>query len=236
MLIFIVSVKSTNSKSSLEGLIFQIEKLLKDKKEPQDNDIRNCLNQAEKIIEQENDFGNEPLWIKIEIGDNLLKLTRKLIELDKTKFARRNMRIEHDFCRKLFTNRILLEKLQHLAVSMQKIAEAEANGSAKEYFSFMEEIISEMREASDEDKVTKTLMISSVYVAYSFCCIETSNFGKAIEILKPEIRFLEKFFGKKTYHHQLLALCYKNLGVSLQRLGLTKEARNAYANAKKVGR
>ena len=162
------------------------------------------------------------LWVKIEFTiksmtwenvllcdqhtfcSELYRLTKKFIQHGNTETARNSIRCEL-YLIKLFyaPGKQRLEKLQLLGVSMQKIADKEKDsGQFKSEYSFMENILNEMLDITvdDVDIELKCKLVTSFCISYAYCCIETGNFNKAIEILHRAIFSMHLVFGKKIVH------------------------------------
>ena len=163
-------------------------------------------------------------------------MTKKFIQHGNTETARNSIRCELRLIKLFYApGKQRLEKLQLLGISMQKIADKEKDsGQFKSEYSFMENILNEMLDITvdDVDVELKCKRVTAFCISYAYCCIETGNFNKAIEILHRAIFSMHLVFGKKFVHDDYLAKCYHNIAISYQRLEQLKEAEKAYEVAK----
>ena len=230
---FVLVSPRKNEAEELWVMVGSVIKILESQKNP--NDIKFLWERIENRIKSMN-WQNVLCQDQHTFCSKLYRLTKKFIQHGNTETARNSIRCELCLIKLFYApGKQRLEKLQLLGVSMQKIADKEKDsGRFKSEYSFMENILNEMLDVTvdDVDIELKCKLITAFCISYAYCCIETGNFNKAIEILHRAIYSMHLVFGKKFVHHEDLAKCYHNVAVSYQRLELLQEAEKAYELAK----
>ena len=130
-------------------------------------------------------------------------------------------------------DKLRLEKLEHLGISMNSIVEIDKRGQSivVDDYEFMDNILDEMHAVCNVDMEVKCQFITRFCISYGLCCITAGSFKKAIEINEKAIFLIKFAFGKNCVRNKYLSRCYQNIGVSYQKLGNTEEAKNAYTKA-----
>jgi len=97
---------------------------------------------------------------------------------------------------------------------------------------FMDDILKDMQKISENEvgMKTKFILIAGFCIAYGGCCIKTNHNNLAKEITQKAIFLIETVYHDYTCDSidVVLASCYQNFGVALDRLGDDYSSKSAF--------
>ena len=195
--------------------------------------IRNCWERVKKKIEKVN-FQHEQRSDLYKLCKTIHELSRKLTDAGKIDVARLIISSLFELIKQFYHGQNLLEKMQHLGVSMQPIAETEADGLLDEDYELLDKVLNVMQKVRGVDVKLKCELITGFCISYGFCCIESHVYRQALEIFQKAEFMMKCVFGSDADDIELLAICYKNLGVCYHKLKETKKSNEAYRKAKNI--
>ena len=179
-------------------------------------------------------FEVQPYSEKEKLCSEIEKLAQKFLSSEESHMVRKAITCQFTLIKRLYPVSLLrLQKLQHLSVWIQYIAMTETGRHVLAEDTIKDDILEEMLAIYDANVPieTKTKVIACFCIAYGFCYTAIGSCKKAIEILERAIFMLQFVFGEDHRDLGLLSLCYRNIGVSYQKLSKAESAKQAFEKA-----